>query len=107
MATVVKENLFAVSPTLKRLILDVPLGALSEAEPDLAILDNLRPGFEALVNLEEFVASRYRISFTAPHGTNLKFGSQTGQTCVACASTALSPCYDLLENSPPSCFYAS
>lgn len=51
----VQELFFRVAPTLKRLVIDIPLRSLYPLEDHLGVRPILRAGFEALVNLEEFL----------------------------------------------------
>ncbi|CAH0000059.1 unnamed protein product [Clonostachys byssicola] len=55
-ATAVQDIFIAVAPTLRRLIVNIPLRSLYPEEDQLGVKAVLRRGFEALVNLEEFAS---------------------------------------------------
>uniref|UniRef100_A0A8H7K4T3 F-box domain-containing protein n=1 Tax=Bionectria ochroleuca TaxID=29856 RepID=A0A8H7K4T3_BIOOC len=55
-AVAVRDIFLAVAPTLKRLIINIPLRSLWPEDDELGVRALLRSGFEALINLEEFVS---------------------------------------------------
>ncbi|CAH0047614.1 unnamed protein product [Clonostachys solani] len=55
-AVAVRDIFLAVAPTLKRLIINIPLRSLWPEDDELGARALLRTGFEALINLEEFVS---------------------------------------------------
>ncbi|KAF7534469.1 hypothetical protein G7Z17_g13357 [Cylindrodendrum hubeiense] len=65
----VQDILLSVGPTLQRLIINMPLGAVSSAHDGDALIPLLRPAFEALVHLEEFtsVGDSFRFRTDADH----------------------------------------
>lgn len=67
LAQVVGSLLVHAAPTLKRLVLSMPLEKLSSMGQGQALLDVLRTGFESLVNLEEFVTVQDSFYFQALH----------------------------------------
>lgn len=52
----IRELFLRVAPTLKRLVIDMPLRSIYPFSDHLGVRPLLRHGFEALVNLEEFVS---------------------------------------------------
>ncbi|KAK7429009.1 hypothetical protein QQZ08_004416 [Neonectria magnoliae] len=59
----VRTILLEVAPTLRRLVINMPLAAVDSQHDGDAMLGLLRPGFEALVNLEEFTSIGDSFSF--------------------------------------------
>ncbi|KAL6400851.1 hypothetical protein AUP68_16569 [Ilyonectria robusta] len=59
----VQGILLSLAPTLRRLIVNMPLAAVSSAHDGDSLMRLLRPGFEALVNLEEFTSVGDSFSF--------------------------------------------
>ncbi|CAH0004518.1 unnamed protein product [Clonostachys byssicola] len=55
-AVAVHDIFLAVAPTLKRLSINIPLRSLWPEDDELGVRPLLRSGFEALINLEEFVS---------------------------------------------------
>ncbi|KPM34199.1 hypothetical protein AK830_g12372 [Neonectria ditissima] len=59
----VQSILLEVAPTLRRLVINMPLSAVDSQNDGDALLGLLRPGFDALVNLEEFTSIGDNFSF--------------------------------------------
>ncbi|KAK7220065.1 hypothetical protein V2G26_008068 [Clonostachys chloroleuca] len=66
-ATAVHDILIAVAPTLRRLMVNIPLRSLYPGEDQLEVKAVLRRGFESLVNIEEFASVQDELFlYTAP-----------------------------------------
>ncbi|VUC20104.1 unnamed protein product [Clonostachys rosea] len=63
-ATAVHDILIAVAPTLRRLMVNIPLRTLYPEEDQLGVRAILRRGFESLVNLEEFASVQDELFLT-------------------------------------------
>ncbi|CAG9943073.1 unnamed protein product [Clonostachys rosea f. rosea IK726] len=80
-ATAVHDILIAVAPTLRRLMVNIPLRSLYPEEDQLGVRAVLRQGFESLVNLEEFASVQDELFLTTIPGRFGLFQDEVWATC--------------------------